>query len=139
MQEHPNSTLSDTLRFISDDKSLALFNMIALSPALTKAGLTKRTNREYYITSFGKIVYEVQVLIGNAKQSLWKFNSIDSIESLCLSLTVEERRKIIDSLMVDDNLKDILNKYNARKKEIFQPLIDLHQKIHPKCSQPVII
>ena len=55
-------------------------------------------------------MYEAQVLIGKAKQNLWRLDAIDSIESSCLDLTVEERRKIVDSLMADNNLKEILDK-----------------------------
>jgi predicted transcriptional regulator len=138
-----NSTISDTLKSISDDKSLIMFNMIALSSetidtlaeksnltrkqcysrtsALTTAGLIKRANGGYYLTSFGKIVYEVQLLIAKAKQDFWKLNAIDSIESSLFDVTVEERRRIIDSLMVDDILKEILNKNNDGKEEIKQP------------------
>lgn len=89
MQHHLNSTISDTLRSISDDKSLTIFTMIALSSqttdtfaeklnltrkqyysrlsALKKAGLITRRNKEYYLTSIGKIVYEVHEVIEKAK------------------------------------------------------------------------
>lgn len=150
MHEPPNSTISDTLKSISDDKSLILFNMIALSPgttdsfaekldltrkqsysrisALGKAGLIKRRNGGYHLTSYGRIVYEVQLLIGKAKKSLWKLNAIDSIESSLLELTINERRNIINCLMVDDNLKEILEKNNDGEKEIKQPFIAPQQK-----------
>lgn len=141
-----NSTISDTLKSISDDKSLTMLNMIALSSGtmdsfaeklnltrrqcysritlLTNAGLIKRANRGYYLTSFGKIVYEIQILIGKAKQSLWKLNAIDSIDSSCLDLTVEERLKLVDSLVIDHELKELLNKNSDDEKEITEPLIN---------------
>jgi predicted transcriptional regulator len=137
-----NAAASDTLKSISDEKSLTLFNMIALSSvnvdslaeklsltrqqcysrisALTEADLVKRRNREYSLTSFGKIVYEFQLLIEKAKQSLWKLKAIDIIESSYHHLTVEERRRILDTLVVDDNLKEIL--VNVGEKEINQPI-----------------
>src|SRR6266516_3828493 len=96
--------VSETLTAISDDKSLVLFNTIALSSgntdilisklgltrkqyysrmyALTNAGLITRSNGKYSLTSFGKIVYEAQILIGKAKQNYWKLKAIDSIGCL---------------------------------------------------------
>ena len=143
--------VSDILTAISDDKSLVLFDTIALSSgntdilirklgltrkqyysrmyALTNAGLITRSNGKYSLTSFGKIVYEAQILIGSAKQNYWKLKAIDSIESSSRKMTTEERNKIIDTLIVDNELKEILldrNK-NAAQNE---PLIVLpHQSL----------
>ena len=123
--------VSDILTAISDDKSLVLFDTIALSSgntdilirklgltrkqyysrmyALTNAGLITRSNGKYSLTSFGKIVYEAQILIGSAKQNYWKLKAIDSIESSSRKMTTEERNKIIDTLLRDDpKIKDIL-------------------------------
>jgi predicted transcriptional regulator len=79
-------SMFEVLRVIMDDKSLSLFDTIALSSAntdiminrlgltkkqyypriydLRKVGLIRRSNTKYYLTSFGKIVYEVQLMIG---------------------------------------------------------------------------
>lgn len=125
-----NTTLSiiDILRAISDGKSLVLFNTIALTTSsetsvlisglgLTKkqyysrmsglvdAGLIMREKGDYFLTSFGKVVYAAQMLIGKAKENYWKLKAIDSIESSSNELTYEERIKIIDSLILDDDLK----------------------------------
>jgi predicted transcriptional regulator len=54
---------------------------------LVKAGLIIRRNGNYFLTSFGKVVYEAQMLIGKAKQSYWKLKAIDSIESSSHELT----------------------------------------------------
>ncbi|HMH09720.1 MAG TPA: hypothetical protein VK553_03365, partial [Candidatus Nitrosopolaris rasttigaisensis] len=79
-------SVSDSLSAISNDKSLVLFNTIALASEdssilisrleltrkqyyarmseLTKAGLIRRRNGRYFLTSFGRIVYDAQELIG---------------------------------------------------------------------------
>jgi len=156
--------VSDILTAISDDKSLVLFNTIALSSgntdilisklgltrkqyysrmyALTNAGLIRRSNGKYSLTSFGKIVYEAQILIGRAKQNYWKLKAIDSIESSSRKMTTEERNKIIDTLIVDNELKEMLlcpNKNKAVEKNINQPLFapqqysdqKTHSRFHP--------
>ena len=80
--------LMDVLKTIADDKSLVLFNTIALSncdsdscisalkltrkqyysrlSALLKAGLVKRERGKYSLTTFGVIVYHTQEIIGKA-------------------------------------------------------------------------
>jgi len=134
--------VSDILTAISDDKSLVLFNTIALSSgntdilisklgltrkqyysrmyALTNAGLIRRSNGKYSLTSFGKIVYEAQILIGRAKQNYWKLKAINSIESSARAMSTEELSKIIETLISEDDLKEILlgwNKTNLIEKE----------------------
>ena len=120
-------SIIDTLKAISNDKSLVLFNTVALSSGRTsilinglkvtrkqyysrmsgmvKAGLIIRRNGNYFLTSFGKVVYEAQMLLGKAKQNYWKLKAVDSIESSSHELIADERSKIIDTLMVDNELK----------------------------------
>jgi len=139
--------VSDILTAISDDKSLLLFNTVALSSgntdilitklgltrkqyysrmsALTNAGLISRSNGKYSLTSFGKVVYEAQLLIEKAKQYYWKLRAIDSVELSARGLSLEERGKIIETLIVEDDLKEVLlgrNKTNPVEKSINQPL-----------------
>jgi len=144
--------ITDTLKAISDDKSLVLFNTIALSPGetdvlitrlgitrkqyysrmsdLVKAGLIMRKNgRNYFLTSFGKVVYEAHILIGKGIQNYWKLKVIDSlIESSSNGLTIEERNKIIDSL-IEDDFKELLSPNNGKVVEeaINQPLVAPNQ------------
>jgi hypothetical protein len=122
--------VSKILTAISDDKSLVLFNAIALSSAnsdmliyklgltrkqyysrmaaLTNAGLISRRNGRHFLSSVGKVVYKAQLLIGKAKQNFWKLKAIDSIEASYQGSTMEEWKKVIDSLIQDDDLKEIL-------------------------------
>src|SRR2546430_5396191 len=112
-------SVSGTLSAISNDKSLVLFNTIALASGdssilisrlnltrkqyysrmsnLTNAGLVLRKNGKYFLTSFGKVVYEAQELIGKAILYSLKLKAIDSIESP--EFPDEEHNKIIDTLI----------------------------------------
>src|ERR1700752_1829027 len=97
------TTVVDVLKTIADDKSLALFNTIALSncdsdfcisalkltrkqyysrlAALLRAGLVKRERGNYFLTTFGIIVYHTQETIGKAVNQYWKLKAIDSIRA----------------------------------------------------------
>ena len=146
---HRTSTDGDIIRMVSNrlsvesilqalsiDKSLVLFNTIALAStdteilmyklalsrkqyyskmsALLRAGLIKRRNKKYFLTSLGKIVYDAQLLIGKALGSYWKLAAIDSFEMSSPNphLPVEEYDKIIDSLIEGNSeIKGILLRY----------------------------
>jgi hypothetical protein len=137
-------TISDTLASISNDKSLVLFNTIALASEntsilitrlkltrkqyysrisdLVNAGLIIRKRGKYILSSLGKIVYEAQMLIGKGIQNYWKLKAIDSIESSPDSnrLPAEEYNRIIDTLVDCNDIKDILlrnDNISASQKE----------------------
>ena len=89
---------------LSVDKSLAFFETLAVGSsasdvlrsrldltrrqyysrmsALLKAGLIKRQSGGYSLSSLGKIVYDVQVIIGKALEDYWKLAAIDSVQHL---------------------------------------------------------
>ncbi len=138
-QEMEQLDICDVLRAISDDKALAIFNTIALSAnnvpiaisrlkltrkqyysrmsAMIDAGIITRRSGRHYLTSFGKIVYEAQMLIGRAQQNYWKLKAVDAIESSNDALTPEQRNRFIDSLIVDNDLKEILLSGNKSKQK----------------------
>ena len=121
-------SITDTLKAISDDKSLVLFNTIALAngdstilistfnlarkqyysrmSALINAGLVRRMSGKYFVTSFGKVVYKAQVLNGKAVQYSSKLKAIDSIETP--EFPSAELSKIIDTLISNSEIKEIL-------------------------------
>jgi len=99
---------------------------------LTNAGLITRSNGRYSLTSFGKVVYEAQLLIEKAKQNFWKLRAIDSVETRGLS--PEERSKIIETLIVENDLKKILLGRNKTDLVEDHPLIAPDQK--PRSQQP---
>lgn len=121
-----------SLKAIADDKSLVLFNAIALAGGsdtdilVKKIGLTKkqyysrisamvknnlisRKNRRYHLTSFGMIVYDAQMMIGRGVSTIWKLKAIDSLET-DHKLPVNERNKIINTLIDNQDIIKILVK-----------------------------
>ena len=122
------ASVSDILSSISDDKSLVLFNIITLASGdssilisrlnltrkqyysrmfdLINAGFVRRINGKYFVTSFGKVVYKAQELIGMAVQYSSKLKAIDSVESP--EFPAAELSKIIDTLISNSEIKEIL-------------------------------
>lgn len=124
-------SVSSVLRTIADDKSLDLFATVALEKIdsknlknktkltrkqyysrlarMTRAGLVRRKNGKYILTTFGKIVYECQLTIANALNNYWKLKAIDSLET-SNELPKEEQQKLIETLLDNQDLKEILIK-----------------------------
>ena len=126
-------SVADILNAISDDKSLLLFNTIAVingeteiqvrkmgltlkqyysrMAKLTKADLIRRKNGKYFLTLVGRIVYDSQMVIGKALNYYWKLQALDSIQiSSTAGLPKEEISKLVDTLIDDYQIKDILMK-----------------------------
>jgi predicted transcriptional regulator len=126
-------SVADILNAISDDKSLLLFNTIAVTNGeteiqvrrmgltlkqyysrmakLTKADLVRRKNGKYVLTLVGRIVYDSQLVIGKALNYYWKLQALDSIQSSSTAgLPKEELSKLVDILIDNHKIKDILMK-----------------------------
>jgi hypothetical protein len=125
-------SVSNILRAISDDKSIVLLNTIALASGnsdilisslkltrkqyysrisvLIKAELVKRQNGKYFLTSFGKIVYDFQAKVGHAVTNYLKLKAIDSFEISAAidGVSKDEYNKIIDILIDNQEIKKIL-------------------------------
>lgn len=127
-----SQTAASVLRTIADDMSLELFKTIAEGNTIesttlrdkakltrkqyysrlsrmAKAGLVKKKAGKYFLTAFGKIVYDTQLTVENALTSYWKLKAIDSLE-LSTELPIEERKKLIDTLLDNAQIKEILVK-----------------------------
>ena len=125
--------ITEVLKKISDDKSLTLFNIIAVSngdkciplkemnlstkqyysrvSGLLNAGLIKRHNGKYSLTLLGKVVYDSQMIIGKALTYYWKLRAIESIEmSSAVRIPKEELTQLINALIGNHFIKDILIK-----------------------------
>jgi hypothetical protein len=121
-------SIVDVLDTISDDKSLVLFNTIALSNSdgsdilisklkltrkqyysriskLVKVDLVVRRNGKYFLTSLGKIVYDAQKIIGNAVGDYWKLKAVDTLE-VTDQMPKEEYNKIINALIENEKIKE---------------------------------
>ena len=126
-------SVSDVLKKISDDKSLTLFNSIAVSngdrylslkemnlttkqyysriTGLTNAGLIKRHKGMFFLTLLGKVVYDTQITIGKALTYYWKLKAIESVEtSSNVEIPKEELTQLINALIDNHLIKDILIK-----------------------------
>ena len=79
---------------------------------LINAGLIKRSNGRLILTAFGKLVYQVQKTIEDASANQWKLRAIDSIE-LSDELPMEERKKLLESLIDNKQIRDILSAYRV--------------------------
>jgi hypothetical protein len=129
--------ITATLRALSDDKSLILFNMAAsiisrdTGVIMNKLGLTRkqyyskmnrlinaglviRKSGKYFLSSFGTVVYASQILIGQGIEDYWKLKAIDSIERSLPhhDLPAGERKHIIDTLIERNHIKSILLNHN---------------------------
>ncbi|MFZ0515078.1 MAG: hypothetical protein WAM14_26000 [Candidatus Nitrosopolaris sp.] len=127
-------SLTNVLNAISNENALAVFKTIADTrgdtdilrtklkitrkqyysriSCLLKAGIVKRKNGKYSPTVFGEILYDAAMTLEKAFNNYWKLKAIDSFEiapDRTHELSVEERNKIIDTLLRDDQkIKDIL-------------------------------
>ena len=126
---------ADILAVVSDEKSLSLFKAIALSKgssdilltkikltrkqyysrieALIKLGLIRRNNGKYFLTLYGKVIYNFHTKIDIITTNYyWKLNALDSIittSSISAEMPVEEQIKLIDNIIADNNeIKDII-------------------------------
>jgi hypothetical protein len=144
-------SITTILKKVSDDKTLVLFNSIAVSSTnndryiplkemnlstkqyysriagLTDAGLIKRHKGKYFLTLLGKVVYELQMIIGKTLAYYWKLKAIESIETSTASgILNEEITQLINALIDNHQIKDILlkstsNSSTERNSEIQAP------------------
>ena len=127
------------LKTIADDKSLELFSIVALEKIdsrnlkskmkvtrkqyysrlsrMTKAGLVRRKNGRYILTTFGKIVFESKVTIENALNNYWKLKAIDSLET-SNEVPKEEQQKLIETLLDNEEIRGILVKASSAEASI---------------------
>jgi predicted transcriptional regulator len=138
--ENPKSSakvpsITSILKRVSDDKTLVLFNSIAVSSTnndryiplkemnlstkqyysriagLLDAGIIKRHKGKYFLTMLGKVVYESQMIIGKTLAYYWKLKAIESLDISTTSGPLgEEMTQLINALIDNHQIKDILIK-----------------------------
>jgi hypothetical protein len=130
-------SITSVLKEISDDKAHVLFNNIATSnnsdrfipplkemnlstkqyhsriSSLLKAGLIKRHKSTYSLTLLGKVVYNSQMIIGEALSQYWKLKAMETIEMASSDFPAEELTRLINALIDNHRIKDILLKPNV--------------------------
>ena len=105
--------LFNTITLASGDRSILISRLnltrkqyYSRMSDLINAGLVRRMNGKYFVTSFGKVVYKAQELIGMGVQCSSKLQAIDSVESS--EFPTAELSKIIDTLISNSEIKEIL-------------------------------
>ena len=123
-------TVVDILDAISDARALAVYKTIASEKPnsnllitkmqltrkqyysrisrLIKTGLVKRESGRYTLTSFGKVIYDIQITIEVALENFWKLKAIDSLQAADSTLSKEERTKVLDVLIQNDKIKEVI-------------------------------
>ncbi len=121
--------ISDLLDAISDEASLELFRLVAITNGssdllrskmqitrkqyysrlyrLVQCGLVKRKNDDYFLTALGMVLYEAQATIESALSSYWRIKAVDSLE-LAEGIPREEQKRVIETLIKDQEIKNIL-------------------------------
>jgi predicted transcriptional regulator len=128
---------SKVLAALSDEKAANLFKTIASSKinsiktsilsskfnitrkqyysrmeSLTKAGLVRRKNGRYFLTTFGEIIYNYQIYIETAVSQYSKLKALDSIllslSSDNIKIPLEEQISFVDKIIDNDNIKEII-------------------------------
>jgi hypothetical protein len=72
-------------------------------------GLINRKNGRYSLSSFGRILYQIQKTIETAIQNRWRFVALDSLESSLHAegMPAENKIKIIKALLGDHDISRI--------------------------------
>jgi hypothetical protein len=73
---------------------------------LVDTGLVKRKGRAYTITSFGRLIYQVQLKIAKAQKNLSKLKMADIVRDSDISK--DEYTEFIDKLIDDNEIKNII-------------------------------
>jgi organic radical activating enzyme len=80
---------------------------------LTKAGLIRRKNGIYYLTSFGKVIYNYHLEIETALSYHWKLEALDSIllsqSSDKAKIPLEEKVNLVEKLIDNHKIRDIIS------------------------------
>jgi hypothetical protein len=105
---------------------------------LIKSGLIKRKQGKHTLTAFGKVVYDAQMKIENAANNYWILKAIDSLEDSD-DLPSEERKKLIDQLIDNQEIKDIVITDNDNNDKFdalnAQPSLDIEQQRQKQTNQ----
>ena len=131
-KDEKSERLAELIKLISDDKSVLILNTIFLASGdtseilrtrlklgrkqyysrisrLSKAGLVKRQKGRYFVTAFGKVIYDAQRLLVSAVKNHWKLKAIDSLKVANDDMfPKEERIKIIELMIGNQQIKKIL-------------------------------
>ena len=98
---------------------------------LVKAGLVKRQNGRYLLTSFGKVIssayLNLEAKIDNALDNYWKLKAIDSMELT----SHQERSKVISVLIDNQDIESVLieDKLDSSAQLAIKKTQDMHDTL----------
>jgi predicted transcriptional regulator len=135
------SEIINVIKSISNAKSIELFRIVALTKldtdilisktkltrkqyysrmsGLCEAGLVKRKNGKYTLTTFGKVIYDSIVTMENTINYYWKLKAIDSLE-ISKDIPAEERKKILDNLIGDQHIMGVVESNFQTRADIYR-------------------
>jgi predicted transcriptional regulator len=145
----------DVLKAISDEKSLELFRMVALTKqhsdilisktkltrkqyysrmsTLMKAGLIEREEGKHTLTAFGRMIYHTSLAaMENAVNNYWKLKAIESLRKSKV-IPAAECKNIIDRFIDDPEIKDIFARDGSTSDS--QPYAEVSQQQQRHSSQ----
>jgi hypothetical protein len=106
-----NPTRTRTITTTTKEKTVNLSSAKFHSGLMTlaKIGIIEKKECKYVLTLPGKIVYQYQMLIGAGLDNYWKLKVLDSLGVYDVErVSIEARAEIIDSLIGNQEMKDIL-------------------------------
>jgi len=114
--------ISAVLGAISDEVSLELFNLVAITNGtsdilrskmnitrkqyysrlykLVHCGLITRKENQYFLTALGRVMYDSQTTIENALSNYWKIKFVDST-GVAEENTFGDKKKLVETLIQD--------------------------------------
>jgi len=124
--------IAEVFNSIADDSSLELFKIIAMSNGansdllrskmtltrkqyysrlyrLSHCGLIKRRDNNYFLTAFGKVLYDAQATIENALKNYWRIKVVDTLD-VADGVPPDEQKRLVETLISDQEIKSILMK-----------------------------
>ena len=120
-------TTREVVAAIADEKSMELFNIIAAGEncnylidggrmtrkeyylrlaRLAKLDLIKRVEGRYALTTFGKVVYQIQLRLVVAVNNRWKLIAFETLYS-DNTIPVSERSKVMNEIINDSGSNEI--------------------------------
>jgi hypothetical protein len=101
------STIQDNRPLSNANLSLTRKQYYSRLHNLIICGLIQRKNREYQLTSFGKVIFDWHLVISDSiSNHYWKLKAFDLMDSS--GITLSERAKMIDSLIENEKIKRFL-------------------------------
>jgi DNA-binding transcriptional ArsR family regulator len=102
-----NKNRGNNTAFIQRKLGLSRKQFYSRMASLMEAGLVKRKSREYFITSFGKLISNLIQIIQTGLDNQAKLAAIDLLK-IEETIPQEERDKIINILLTNNRIKELI-------------------------------